>query len=127
MRGTTPLVAILTVLLIAVSAPHTGEDFQYGRFAALGLPWWVPGVALGSMLAVQAIGMYLVGRGSRVGIGLLVAAAAVWSITTIFIHGQEIVSSGEYRHGLISRALEVAIVLVGAATAIAGSIEWRKR
>ena len=127
MRGKTPLVVILTAMLVAVSAPHTAEDFEFGTFARLGIPDAFPGAALGLVLTMQIVGVYLVARESRIGFAILAAAGVVWCVGALVIHGPEIVASGVYRHGLISKALEVAVILLGAAAAAAGAVEWRSR
>jgi hypothetical protein len=117
---------ILSVILVAICAPHAAEDLQFGAFARLGIAPALPAAALGVMFATQVAGTYLVGRRSAVGFGLLIAVGAIWSVGSLILHGHEIVASGAYRNGVISKALEVGIILVGAAMVMVGSIEWRK-
>jgi hypothetical protein len=126
MQGGTPRIVILSVILIALCAPHAAEDFQFGAFARLGVTPALPAVALGVMFAAQVAGAYLVGCRSRVGFALLIAVGAIWSVGAAIVHGPEIVASGDYRNGVISKALEVGIMLVGAAMVVVGSIEWRQ-
>ena len=126
MQGGIPRIVILSVILVAICAPHAAEDFQFGAFARLGISPSLPAAALGVMFATQLAGAYLVGRRSPVGFALLIAVGAIWSVGALILHGPEIIASGAYRNGVISKALEVGIILVGAAMVIAGSIEWRK-
>ena len=127
LKGKTPLVVILTVILVAISAPHTAEDFQFGTFARLGIPDALPGTALGLVLTMQVCGVYLVARGSRIGFMILAGTGGVWSVGALVMHGPEIIASGVYRHGFVSKAMEVAVILLGLAIAVAGTIEWRHR
>ena len=126
MRPQMPRVVILTIVLVAICAPHAAEDFQFGEFARRGITPAIPAIALGLIFAMQVAGAYLTARGSAAGYALLVAAGTVWCVGALVLHGPEILASGPYRNGVTSKALEVGIIVVGAATAIAGTIEWGK-
>lgn len=125
MRRNVTVVVGLTLALVIVSAPHTAEDFSYGIFAPLGISTLAAGFVLGLMYAVQAYGAYLAGRGTRTGSVLLGLAGAVWSIGALAIHGREVFSSSDFRHGFISKALVVAIIGLGALTAAFGLVRRR--
>ena len=122
-----PLTVWLTLLLIAVSAPHAAEDFQYDEFARLGGSGAAAAVALGLIYAAQAAAAFVAGRGKTSGLYLLAVAGLVWSVGALAIHGPEIAAAGVYRHGAASRALEIGIILLGAAAAITGVVEARRR
>jgi hypothetical protein len=113
-----PAAVFLTVLLVAVSAPHVAEDFQFGEFAHLGVPAAIPAAALGLLYACQMLGAYFAGRNSRLGYVLLAVGGVVWCVGALVIHGHEIIGSGDYRNGTISKALEVAIIFLGSAVTV---------
>jgi len=115
-RATLPVV--LTLLLVATTIPHTIEDFRYGEFARFGVSTPTAAVALVIVYAVQLIGMFLAARGARSGFWLLGAAGALWCVGASIVHGSELFASGAYRNGFESKALIVAIIILGAATAV---------
>ncbi|HYK54091.1 MAG TPA: hypothetical protein VEV38_11225 [Candidatus Eremiobacteraceae bacterium] len=115
-RTTLPIA--LTLLLIAATIPHTIEDFRYGEFARFGVSTSTAGVALVIVYAVQLIGMILAVRGERSGFWLLAACGVLWCVGASIVHGSELFGSGAYRNGFESKALIVAIIVLGAATAV---------
>jgi len=117
---------LLTLLLVAATVPHAIEDFRFGEFARFGVSTTTAACALVVVYAAQGAGMLLAARGSITGFRLLAAAALVWTVGAIAIHGSEIVSSGPYRNGLESKALIVGIVVLGAATAIVSTVRARR-
>jgi hypothetical protein len=110
----------LSVLLVMVTAPHAAEDFAYGVFVRFGISALAAGLVLAVAYGLQTYGAYLSGRGVRSGSVILGIVGAVWCVGALAIHGREILSTGNYRHGFISKALEVLIVAVGALTAVVG-------
>jgi len=126
-RPSLPRVVILTVTLLAVCAPHVAEDFRYGEFARRGIPLPIPIAALGCVVMMQLAGSLLALRRSPAGFALLVGAGLVWCVGAMSVHGSEILSAAPYRSGVLSKALEIAIVALGAATAIVGIFEWPRR
>jgi len=127
MRERTPLVVVLTIVLVAICAPHAAEDFQFGEFARRGIGLAIPAAALGAIFAAQVAGAYLAARGSTTGYVLFIVAGAVWCGGAVAFHGSEILAAGPYRYGVTSTSMEVGIILIGAATAIAGALELRNR
>lgn len=123
MRDRMPLAVVFTLLLAAISAPHAWEDFSYDEFGRFGIAPVVAATALGAAYALQIGGAFLAGRKSRTGFMLLGAIGLVWFLGALFVHGPEIVSPGAYRSGFISKALEVGIIVLGAAVAVAGFAE----
>jgi hypothetical protein len=110
----------LSVLLVMVTAPHAAEDFAYGVFMRFGISDLAAGLVLAVAYGLQTYGAYLSGRGVRSGSAILGIMGAVWCVGALAIHGREILSTGNYRHGFISKALEVLIIAVGALTAVVG-------
>jgi hypothetical protein len=113
---------VLTVLLVAVTIPHAAEDFTFGEFASRGVPTPLAAVALVTVYALQALGIALAMRGSLAGFRLLAATGAVWCAGAIAFHGGEILANGAYRYGAVSKGLEVAIIALGAATALSALV-----
>jgi hypothetical protein len=98
-RATLPIA--LTLLLVAATIPHTAEDFRYGEFARFGVPNAVAAGALVIVYGLQLCGIVL-----------------VWCVGAIAVHGSELLASGLYRNGFESKALIVAIIVLGAAVVI---------
>ena len=99
MRIAIPPAVLLTALLVAISAPHAAEDFQFGKFEQMGVPSIIPATALGVMYATQAIGAFLAGRNARFGYVLLSLGGILWCVGALIVHGREIVGPGDYRYG----------------------------
>ena len=115
-RATVPIA--LTLLLVAATIPHTAEDFHYGEFARFGVPTPVAAGALVVVYALQLCGILSAWRGASVGFWLLGLGGFIWCAGAIAVHGSELFASGPYRNGLESKALIVAIVVLGASTAV---------
>ncbi len=119
----TRALVFLTALLIVVSFPHALEDFHYGEFTRLGVPQAYGVLALAIAYAAQVAGVTLLVKGRQAGAWLLALTGAVWAIGATVVHGHDLLFAGPgYRHGLVSRALEVGIILTGTATAILGCL-----
>jgi hypothetical protein len=116
---------VLTALAFAsVVLPHALEDFAYGQLEDLGIaqPWGV--AILAGSLTLVACGIVLVIRGIRLGAWILGVVGGIWCVGAIVIHGHDLLFAGSaYRHGLVSRALEgLIIVLGGAVVVLAGAV-----
>jgi len=85
-----------------------------------------PAVSLGVVYALQLAGAFLAGRRQAVGLVCLMIAGLIWCMGALWLHGPEIIASGEYRYGVISKALEIAIIALGAAIALCGWLELRR-
>ncbi|MBV8339722.1 MAG: hypothetical protein JO343_07230 [Candidatus Eremiobacteraeota bacterium] len=105
---------MVTCLLIAVSFPHALEDFHYGDLLRLGIPASITYTLLATAYALQLIGIAFTLRGSASGVVLLGVMGAVWCLGALFVHGRDLLFAGAgYRHGMISRALESLIIVLG--------------
>ncbi len=102
-----------------VSMPHVLEDFHYGDLLGFGAPQALAVVLLLAAYALQIAGIALVMRGHQAGPVLLGITGAVWCIGAVFVHGHDLLLAGpEYRHGPISKILEIAIIILGAGVAL---------
>ena len=109
------------MLLVAVSVPHVTEDFQYGQFSRPA----IAETALAMVYLSQLGGVTMVIRSLPAGLTVLGLAALVWFVGAAAIHGPQITAAGPYRHGLISKGLEIVLMLTSAATAVVGL--WQKK
>lgn len=108
----------LTVSLILVSLPHALEDFAYGDLQRLGITLPAGVAILLGAYALQTVGIALTARARAAGPWLLASMGAVWCIGAILIHGHDLLFAGAgYRHGFISKLLEVLIIVLGASAA----------
>lgn len=112
----------LTLLLVAVTIPHAIEDLRFGEFEHHGVPASAALVALAIVYAVQCAGVMFSLRKSRAGLWALALSGALWCVGAVALHGSEIIASGPYRCGYLSKGLEILIIVLGAAVAITA---WR--
>jgi hypothetical protein len=106
-----------------VTLPHALEDFHYGDLLRLGIALPAGVALLAAAYGLQIIGIALTARGHRVGPALLGAMGTVWCIGALAIHGHDLLFAGpDYRHGLISKLLEVLIIALGALCAYLGAV-----
>jgi len=122
-RATLPIA--LTLLLVAATIPHTVEDFRYAEFARFGVPTSVAAGALVIVYALQLSGIVFAWRGVEAGFWLLASGGLIWCAGAIAVHGSELFASGPYRNGLESKALIVAIIVLGAAAAVVSAFRAR--
>jgi len=114
---------VVTVVLMAVSFPHALEDFQYGGLSRFGVSLGAAHVILLVAYALQFLGVVLTARGHRAGPPLLGGMGLVWCTGAVLVHGHELLFAAPgYRHGIISRLLEGAIIVLGATAAVLGLI-----
>jgi hypothetical protein len=106
-----------------VSVPHVLEDFHYGDLLGFGAP---QAVAVALVLAAYALpiaGIALVLRGHKAGPVLLAITGAVWCAGAVLVHGRDLLLAGpEYRHGPISKILEIALIILSAGVALESAV-----
>lgn len=111
-----------------VTLPHALEDFHYGDLLRLGIALPAGTAILATAYALQLAGIVMTARGSRSGPALLGVMGAVWCVGAIAIHGHDLLFAGpDYRHGFVSKALEVIIIVLGAGCAVIGALSLRRR
>jgi hypothetical protein len=112
-------VLVLSFLLLWVSLAHSLEDFVYGIPARFGLSVASAAIILGAGYVIQVIGIVLASKATRSGYLLTFATGAVWAIAAAVDHLGEVLTVWPYREGIISKALEVGIMLIGITLALA--------
>jgi hypothetical protein len=116
----------VTVVLMVVTLPHALEDFQYGDLMRLGINLSLGICILATAYILQLTGIMLVARGASRGAMLLAMLGAIWCIGAIIIHGHDMLFAGpQYRHGAISKILELLIIVLAASSAVLGLLTAR--
>ncbi|MBI4608143.1 MAG: hypothetical protein HY726_03950 [Candidatus Rokubacteria bacterium] len=100
--------------------PHVVEDLSEGLARRLGLASDLLALLLGGFLALQSLGLVLVGQGRRTGFVITAVVGLIWVAGAIVDHGPALLA-GPFRSGARS-VLWVVGLIVGqaASTALAG-------
>ena len=106
-------VLILSLLLLFFTLPHTLEDFATGEPAKAGVPAPVLSLVVSTMFFVQALGLFLLGRGQRSGLFAHLAVGLFWPIASGIAQLPTILNGTPYRAGAISVIYVVGIILIG--------------
>ena len=115
------MLIVVTVLLVAVTVPHALEDFQYGDLYRLGINLPLGVCILAVAYGLQVTGIALLARNHSRGALLLAALGGVWCVGAIVIHGHDMLFAGpDYRHGPVSKLLELLIIALGAWCGVLG-------
>ncbi|GAC1385981.1 MAG: hypothetical protein NVS4B8_10980 [Herpetosiphon sp.] len=126
-RWSRTVVCIGMISLLA-TIPHVLEDFVAGIPARFGFSVLAAGSLLGVAYVVHVGGILLTDRSSHWGYGINLVVGLGWLLGALLDHLPDVLSSAPYRAGLPSRALEVAIMLLGAALALASGLAlWQAR
>ncbi len=116
----------LSALMVPFTVTHAFEDFAYGVPARLG----VAPLPAAFILSLVYTGHLLSAVGTARGFRPAMAAGAVlgwgWSAAALLDHGRDIFFADPYRAGLVSKALEGGIIIVGAAWGIASVLAFRR-
>ena len=112
---------VLSVASVLVTLPHSIEDFHYGIAARfhLGLLPAAFGLALG--YAAQMVGLALASHRRRLGYLISLVVGVIWFLGAVGDHLRDVLMTWPYRAGLISKTLEVLIMLLAAALVIAAT------
>ncbi len=119
------LLLVLSVASVLVTLPHSIEDFHYGIAARvhLGLLPAAFGLALG--YAAQMVGLLLAAHRRRAGYLLSLAVGLIWFLGAVLDHLRDVLVTWPYRAGLLSKALEVLIMLLVAGMVVAAVVALR--
>ena len=108
------IVALLAVSLasVPVTLTHSIEDVEAGVHQAFGLSLLVAAFLLSLAYALQVAAAVLLARTHRLGYLLNLALALVWLVGAAADHLDDVLFAEVYRRGLVSKALEVAIMVI---------------
>ncbi|GEM_PF-4466745 len=112
------LVLTSSLALIGVCIAHSLEDFVYGIPARFHLSVMTAALLLGAAFVVQVGGIVLATSRRRLGYLVTGLTGAGWAVAAAADHLGEVVFVSPYREGILSKALEVGIMGIGALLAI---------
>lgn len=106
--------------------PHGVEDFAEGITQRVGLSTGVGAFLLGGFLALQSLGLVLVGQGRRAGLVVTFLVGLVWVAGALVDHGPAVLAGG-FREGATSVLWVVGLIVTQATSSIlAGWSAWRR-
>ncbi|OLC18088.1 MAG: hypothetical protein AUH29_00195 [Candidatus Rokubacteria bacterium 13_1_40CM_69_27] len=105
--------------------PHVVEDFAEGIGPRVGLSTPTVAVLLGAFLALQSLGLVLLGQDRRSGWIITLGVGIIWTAGAVLDHGPEIVA-GNFRSGAVSVLWVVGLVVSQAMTAALAWRGWRR-
>ena len=118
---------VLSILSFCITIPHVIEDFRYGVPESFGVDPSIAGLLVGMGLAIQVAGIIGVIQGTRWGFVMTLFVAAGWVLGAVFDHLPDILSREPYRQGLLSRSLEMLIILDFAAILVLSTLGLKKK
>jgi hypothetical protein len=118
-------VVILSIALLFFSLPHTLEDFATGEPGKAGIPAPVLSLVVATLFAVQAVGLYWLGRKQRRGYFVQAGVGLFWPIASGAAQLPTILSGVPYRSGFISVLYVVGILVIGVCLLIYSLIALR--
>ncbi len=120
-------VAILSLLLIFFTIPHTLEDFAYGEPAEAGIPVTVLSLVASVVFFVQAVGLYWLGRGQRRGVVAHLVVGLFWPVGSGFAQLPDILGGAPYRAGFVSVLYVIGMIVVGLLLLVAAAVTLARR
>lgn len=106
-------VVILSLLLFFFAVPHTLEDFALGEPAKNGVPTVVLSFVVASMFALQGLALFWEGQKDRRSYYLHAGLGVFWALASGFAQLPVILTSSDYRSGIISLAYVVGLIVIG--------------
>lgn len=106
-------VVVLSLLLFFFAVPHTLEDFALGEPAKNGVPTVVLSFVVAGMFALQGLALFLAGQKDRRSYYLHAGLGIFWALASGFAQLPVILTSSDYRSGIISLAYVVGLIVIG--------------
>jgi hypothetical protein len=119
-------VIIVSAASFLVTLPHAFEDFVYHVPQKFGLNVMTAGFLVAIGYLVQLIGTLLATRGRQAGMVLLFLIGLGWTIGATLDHLPEIIKSGPYREGTVSKIMELLIIGTSLALTVLSAIAIRQ-
>ena len=107
------LVVVLSLLLFFFALPQTLEDFATGEPAKTGAPVLVLAFVIAGMFALQALGLFWIGRQMRRGYIIHAFLGLFWPIAAGSAQLPTIFSGVPYRAGFISVFYVGGMIVIG--------------
>ncbi len=120
-------ILVLSLLLVFFAIPHTLEDFAGGEPAKAGVPAPALALVISTLVALQALGLYWLGRGQRRGSAVHVVVGAFWPIAAGMAQLPVILTMAPYRSGAISIAYVAGMIIAGALLCICAVLSLLNR
>jgi hypothetical protein len=99
--------------------PHVVEDFHWGIAERVGLPGDILAAYVGFALAAQMAGIALAVQGRPLGLAVIAATAAVWTVGGLWDHGMALVAFGlGFRGRVLSAVWAIGLIVAQGATAL---------
>jgi hypothetical protein len=117
-------VVLFSALSVVFTFTHSVEDFQYNIAARFGLPVLLAAFLLALAYAGQVYGTALAARDRWQGYFINLILAVIWFVGAVGDHLGEILFANPYRSGLVSKGLEVGIIVMAAVWAWASFRAW---
>lgn len=106
-------VVVLSLLLFFFAVPHTLEDFALGEPAKNGVPTVVLSFVVASMFALQGLALFWAGQKDRRSYYLHAGLGVFWALASGFAQLPVILTSSDYRSGIISLAYVAGLIVIG--------------
>lgn len=106
-------IALISILLLFFTIPHTLEDFASGEPGKAGIPAPLISLVVSVMFGLQALGLYWLGQNRRRGLWVQLVVGGFWPLAAGLAQLPAILSQPTYRSGLISVAYVVGILVAG--------------
>lgn len=107
------LVVVLSLLLFFFALPHTLEDFATGEPAKAGAPVFALAFVIAGMFALQALGLFWIGRQMHRGYIIHAFLGLFWPIAAGMAQLPTILSQPTYRAGFISVFYVGGMIVIG--------------
>lgn len=107
------IVVVLSLLLFFFALPHTLEDFATGEPAKAGAPVFFLSYVIAGMFALQALGLFWIGRQMRRGYIIHAFLGLFWPIAAGVAQLPTILLSSPYRGGFISVFYVGGMIVIG--------------
>lgn len=117
----------LSAASVLFTLTHSFEDFHHAIYARFGLDLLPAAFLLSVAYAAQLLLAVGAWHGSRVALLGNAALAGTWLVGAAVDHLPEVLASEPYRAGLISKGLEVGIMVMAAAWLATALLAWRDR
>lgn len=106
--------------------PHVIEDFAEGIAQRVGLSTGAGAFLLGGFLALQCLGLVLLGQGRRAGFVLTFWIGVIWVVGALADHGPALPAGGRFRTGAASVLWVVGLIVTQATCAALAWLGWRR-